>query len=551
MLAKRFEHQLAALQEPASSLRRNAYERLAAIAPPLLVAGGLLARLFSARGKFLNADEAMHYLLSIQPSLRATYNASLNTTHPPLFIIFLHYWGMISSNEFVLRLPSVLAGTAAGAFLYAWVRQVCGRATALIALSLYLFSPALIYTSAEVRQYALLLCFSSAALFLLERGLIRHSALWLLCSAIALYLALLTHYCALIFALSIAIYGLLRIISGKQNRTVVFTWSLTQAGFAFIAAWLWKTHISPIRRRSLTQDVAESYLRGSLFHPGQENFLAFIARANLRLFHFLFSEGAVSALGLVLFAAGIAILFRGCRSTACTETKTNRLLATGLLLPFVINCAAALAGVYPYGGTRHDSYLAIFAMPAVAVAIARWRPRSTPATVLLLALALAVCNFTVVPAGAYIRPKNQSIGLMASAVEYLQRSVPPGSIIVTDYESGLLLSYYVCHKDITHPGQPEGEFYYAQCGPYQTASLLPRLWVFRTTQLPAQLREVAARTSAGQQMWLFQAGFIVDREPELQALLAGHGAPQKFGANILICRISMSRGGKDWKFVQK
>src|ERR1700724_1500887 len=114
-------------------------QRLAAAAPALLILGGLIARLVSAHSKFLNADEAMHYLLAMQPTLGDTYRASLGTAHPPLLIIFLHYWGMISHSEFFLRLPSVLAGTGAGWFLYAWLCDVTDRATAVVALSLLLF----------------------------------------------------------------------------------------------------------------------------------------------------------------------------------------------------------------------------------------------------------------------------------------------------------------------------------------------------------------------------------------------------------------------------
>src|ERR1700688_2301491 len=156
--------------ESISAPRRGLAQRLAPVAPALLILVGLIARLISAHCKFLNADEAMHYLLATQPTLRDTYRASLGTAHPPLLIIFLHYWAMVSHSEFFLRLPSVLAGAAAGWFLYAWLRDATDRATALVALSLLLFSPALIYTSGEVRQYALLLCFMSATLYFLDRG---------------------------------------------------------------------------------------------------------------------------------------------------------------------------------------------------------------------------------------------------------------------------------------------------------------------------------------------------------------------------------------------
>ncbi|HKW16037.1 MAG TPA: glycosyltransferase family 39 protein [Terriglobales bacterium] len=506
--------------------------------PALIVVAGLAARLIGAYSKFLNADEAMHYLLAMQPSLRDAYRASLGTAHPPLLIIFLHCWEQISSSEFFLRLPSVIAGTAAGWFLYLWLREVRDRSTAMIALALFLFSPALIYTSAEVRQYALLLCFMSAALCLLDRAIADDSPMLLLGSGIALYLAVLTHYCALIFGAALAIYGFLRIVSARPRLWLRLLWLVLQAGFAGIAAFLWKTHISTIRHRSLTQDVAQSYLRNSLFHPHQENMLAFFAKANLRLFHFLFSEGAVSVLGLVLFVLGIVLLFRRVRP-AGLRRPSSRELAILLALPFALNCAAAIAGVYPYGGTRHNVYLAIFAMPAVAVAVAEWKPKWKWAKLVAVFIALAVCNFTVTPAGAYIKPKNQKKELMDEAVEYLRAAAPAGSLILTDYESGLLTSYYVCDKDITHAGEPVGFFYHSQCGDYESASLLPRLWVFRADGFPAQLSELAKSISRNQQVWIFQAGFIVDREPQFQALLAKYGcnAPRKFGANILVCRI--------------
>jgi Dolichyl-phosphate-mannose-protein mannosyltransferase len=529
---------------PESISSRGLAQRLVTAAPALLLLAGLIARLLSAHSKFLNADEAMHYLLAMQPTVGDTYRASLGTAHPPLLIIFLHYWAMISQSEFFLRLPSVLAGTAAGWFLYAWLRDVTDRATAVLGLSLLLFSPALIYTSAEVRQYALLLCFMSATLYFLDRALLKKSPALMVASATALYLALFTHYAALIFGMSVAMYGLLRIMTMRLKGPLVVAWIATQAGCVAIAAFLWKTHISVIRHRSLTQDVAESYLRSSLFHPGQENVLLFLGRANLRLFHFLFSEGAVSALGMLLCVTGIVMLLRAGATSGEGRGPSARQLGILLMLPFLINCAAALVGAYPYGGTRHNSYLAVFAMPAIAVAISRWRPSRKWATPLAIAIALAICNSTVTPAGSYIKPKNQRKELMDQTVGYLHASVPAGSIILTDYESGLLLSYYVCHSDITHSGEPTSFFYRSQCGDYESASLLPRLWVFRADTFPEQMHEFARTEPVllrTHEMWLFQAGFIVDREIEFQALLDQYGcsSPRKFGANILACRIGL------------
>jgi len=527
---------MAATQQPSTRMKATLW--LERYAPGLIIVAGLVVRLISAHSKFLNADEAMHYLLAMQPSVSDAYRASLGTAHPPLLILLLHYWEMISRSEFFLRLPSVVAGTAAGWFLYAWLRDVRDRGTAVVALALFLFSPALIYTSTEIRQYALLLCFMSAALYLLDRAIATNSPMLLLSSGTLSCLALVTHYCALIFGLAAAIYGFIRIVSVRTRLSLRLIWLAVQLGFATIAAFLWKTHIAIIRHRPLTQDVAESYLRSSLFHPDEENIFVFLGRANLRLFHFFFSQGAISIAGLLLFAIGIVLLFRE-KSHTSSRDPSSRQLGVLLLLPFAINSVTALAGIYPYGGTRHDVYLAIFAVPTIAVALGYWQPSRRWTKPVAVLIALAVCNFTVIPAGAYIKPKNQRKELMKQAVAYLSTSAAPGSIVLTDYESGLLLSYYVCQKDITHSGQPIGFFYHAQCGNYQSVSLLPRLWVFRAETFPSQISELAKSSLEDHQVWLFQAGFIVDREPEFQALLAKYGCaePRRFGANILVCKI--------------
>jgi len=80
--------------------------------PALLVGVGFVLRLALARFTFLNADETYHYFLSAQPSLAITYKASLTTAHPPLLLVFLHYWSKMGNSELLLRLPAVLAGTA-------------------------------------------------------------------------------------------------------------------------------------------------------------------------------------------------------------------------------------------------------------------------------------------------------------------------------------------------------------------------------------------------------------------------------------------------------
>src|SRR5690349_6003581 len=82
----------------------------------LLLICGFIVRLFYATFLFLDADESLHYWVSVQSSLRAAYHATLATAHPPLFILFLYYWRLLGHSEVILRLPGVLAGLA-----FAWI----------------------------------------------------------------------------------------------------------------------------------------------------------------------------------------------------------------------------------------------------------------------------------------------------------------------------------------------------------------------------------------------------------------------------------------------
>jgi uncharacterized membrane protein len=509
--------------------------------PICLLATGFLVRVIWAASVFLNADEAMHYVLSNQPSFALTYQATLSTAHPPLFIIMLHYWSHVGTSEFILRLPSLLAGTAFCWIIFLWLKQAADTTTAVIGLSLALFSPALIYLSAEVRQYSLLLFFCATSLYLLDRAIAENLADAMLLSLFCLYLALLTHYSSLIFALVLGLYGLLRVRSTGVRGTIYAIWGLGQVVGVALVVFLLKTHI--VNKRRLAQNLADSYLRGSIFHRDENHVLPFILRANVRVFHFLFSQGAISVLALLLFIASMVILLKEARPAIDGRNPSSRQLGFLLLAPFVINCALALGGVYPYGGTRHNSYLAVFAVPGIAAALARWRSPKIWMKPLVITLALAICNLFVVPAGAYIRPKNQRTHLMMQAMEWMHHSLPANAIIFTDLEGALMLSYYYCHSSVVQLYGQVPAFKESPCGGVRVIAIHPKLWIFRAETFPADLQNMEQTFGLipSTPVWLFQAGFMVDKEADFRATLRGFGcpAPQNFGANILICRIAL------------
>lgn len=501
---------------------------------------GLLLRLRLAWTTFLNPDEALHYFLSRQPSLRFAYEASLTTAHPPLMIIFLHYWSRPGTSELFLRLPFVVAGTVFAGVMFLWLEQVATSTAAWFALALFLFAPPLVSLSAELRQYLFLLLFCACCLYFLERAFANNSAGWIAISGVALYLALLTHYSALVFAAAIGIYALICLFEEKRPATFIAVWVGMQSGVVAICIFLFRSQIAKLRQSSLPNEIASTWLHTSIFHRSEDHVLPFTWTKSLRLFRYLFSHGTTGALALILFLFGVAVLLRGVDGNS--SWRKRRGLALLLILPFLITLAAAMAGIYPYGGTRHDVLLAIFAFSGVAVGLDQL-PLSRiiasswikPA---LLVLALVICNVFPSPSGPYIRPANQRLELMQQALNSL-RSLPANSFIFTDAQGSMVLNYYLCGETMPLPySEGTDSLLKFPCGNYYVLTSANTQAGFARSTFPALLQKAWDAVPAEPTIYVFQAGWIDDKEGEwLAELRRMGGTPQNFGPNILLCPI--------------
>ena len=507
-----------------------------------LLAMAFVLRLWNAAHRFLNADEALHYLLSVQTSVVAAYRASLTTVHPPLLILFLYYWGKMGRSELFLRLPSLVAGVLFCWVMFAWLKRVTNYSTALLAFTLLLFSPALVQLSSEVRQYGFLLLFCASALYFLDRAIQGDSVGLMLFSAATLYLALLTHYSSLIFTMTVGIYALLRLLAARSRVGVIVAWIVGQLGALALITVLFVTHISKLRSMNAMEGLISSYLRRSVLQAGT-NPLVFIVRSNLRLFHYFFSQGAVGAVALALFIFSLVLLLRERNAVHVERLPSSRQLAALLIFALAMNCGLALFRLYPYGGTRHNSYLAIFVFPGMAIALSRWKANNRWVKPIAIAVALAICNLFPSPEGEYIRARDQSQAIMAQAVMTL-KSLPENSIIFTDDQGGLLLSYYLCDSKVVQIEQPSFQpLLKAPCGRYSVISLDPQRWTFKPDTFPETLPSVQHTfdLSSGTPLWFFQAGWFIDKEFSLHDELKQFGCsvPETFGHNIFICQIQL------------
>ncbi|MCU1271383.1 MAG: hypothetical protein JWN74_2677 [Acidobacteriaceae bacterium] len=506
---------------------------------PLVLAGFLL-RLRLSWLTFLNPDEALHYFLSHQPSLRLAYEASLTTAHPPLMILFLHLWSRLGSSEFFLRLPFVLAGTLFCWVMFLWVEKVASKKAAWLALALFLFMPSLVSLSAELRQYSFLLLFCACSLDSLEQALAEKSVEWIGLSTGALYLALLTHYSALIFAAAAAIYALSRVLRAKPPIRVTAAWIAGQTGALFICVFLFRSQVSRLRQMGISSEIAATWLRGSIFQHGEDYLPAFAWTKTLRLFRYFFSQGTIGVVGLGLFVLAIVMLLRSAHRG--DPKPWRRELAILLALPFLITLALAIAGIYPYGGTRHDVLLALFAFPGIAIGLDLLpiiRPTAAAGFLkpVLLGAAMLICNLFPSPSGPYIRPGNQRRELMRQAMDYL-RSLPPDSVLFTDAQGSVVLNYYLCDEGMALPFAPEQPLLKLRCGNYYVLTSAATQAGFDRDSFPALLANAWQGVPKETTLYLFQSGWIDDKKEDwLNELRGLGGSPRNFGPNLLLCAI--------------
>jgi Dolichyl-phosphate-mannose-protein mannosyltransferase len=516
----------------AGEIERWLHDHLTKIAVAI-TAAAFVARIVAAGRTYLNPDEALHYLLVNEPSLLLAYKASLTNAHPPLIYLLLYICNLAGHSELMLRLPSILAGTAFCWFAFKWIRALFGEAASLIALIVAAFSPTLIALSAEVREYALLLCCMAAALYFLERAFEEKSVATMWLFSFCLYLAILSHYSAAFFCLAAGVYFLARIADSGCPRKIVNAWATGQLGALAIYLFLYMTHVAKIRHNLA---VWATSFGDTFFQVSQESIFQFSRENTWNIFRYMFVQRYVAGVMLIAFIAGASFLFLQ-EFMSSSRNHRSRHMGIQLLVPFVAVWAAAIAGIYPYVGSRHTIVLAPFAIAGASFVLSAICRQKLWATVLVATLLVSVSSVYGKPSEPGILKANQSRELMASAVSYVRQSIPEGDLIIADQESALPLAYYYCGVENTFfmswSGTNFGPF---SCNRHLIVPL--HFWYLRPEGLAAPFKDVVRshQMKPGDRVWIFQAGWggnlIADlpkQAPRFQCLI-----PRTFGQNITV-----------------
>ena len=501
-----------------------------------ITAAGFVARIAAASSTYLNPDEILHYLLTDQPSLFLAYKASLTNAHPPLIYLLLYLCHLLARSELVLRFPVILAGTAFCWFTFEWINMLFGGAAGLFALIAVAFSPIQIALSAEIREYALLLCCMAAALYFLERAFQEKSLRTVCYFCFFLYLAILSHYSALFFVAACGIYALARFADSKPPRKLLAAWAIGELGALAIYVFLYVTHVAKLKNQvalwalPFGDTFLQSYQQ-SIFH--------FTAVNTWNIFLYTFAQRYVAAAMLIAFGAGLAFLFfRDFTSSParCGFLHGPRHVSIQFLLPFLAVWAAAIAGIYPYVGSRHTTVLAPFILAAASFALAAICRDKLWAAVLAASLLACISNYYGNPSEPGIAKANQNRELMTGAVSYMHQALPAGDLILVDQESSRPLAFYYCEPQPNLLNWSGAEFDELHCQTHSIVTL--HFWHLRAEGLAESFEKMARHygLKPGNRVWVFQAGWKGYLLAQLPHELAQFRcvAPKTFGENITI-----------------
>ena len=278
------------------------------VAAALLI--GLAMRLRLANATYLELDEAYHVWLAV-PGFPDLWRTAHQPTHPPLFIVLLHFWRKLSESEIWLRMIPVLSGELFAWFVYRWLGLVWNRRAGFVAAMLVIFCPAAVHLSAVVRAYTLALALTTAALYCLERALRGGGVRWMWGFAVLLWLGVLAEFPTLFFCVAVGLYVLLRWDELAFERRSRHVWIFSQLAAAGIYIHLLVTQILPLRAEN--QGLVgneDSYFRG-MFPSQGENLLWFLLKGSWAQFHLVMEATPAAAIAVVAFFVALVLVLRG------------------------------------------------------------------------------------------------------------------------------------------------------------------------------------------------------------------------------------------------
>lgn len=506
----------------------------------VLVVIGLLLRVRAAVPTMLNPDEALNFISADHDTLAAAIRGGMTNPHPPLYYILLWLWKFVGRSDFMLRLPSVLAGAAAVWVAFEWMKEVFGRRAGIIGAAALALAPEMVALSAEVRSYAIHVLLVGAMLLFLERALTRRSVQSMLLSGLVLVLAILNHYSALVLMAAIGTYALVGLLVRRPGRAVTMSWLAGQFAALCAATLLYAVHVVGLRGGAMETFAKTGWLRASYFQAGQDSAILFPLRQSRAVFDYLFSSPVVGMLAAALCLLGAVLLIAG----AATQFNRSprREASIILVLPFAAALAAALAGLHPYGGSRHSFYLLTFAVAGISYTLSRVAGRRFGAVLFLLIAAAPAWLLLSRPGGGqYLRPSEQRRFHVRQAVAHVLELIPKYELVLADQQSQIILQRYLCSGPaLVRYGKRFNEL---ECKGVRVVWPVAR-WRFGAKGFTEEIQAVATDygLKQGQTVCVFNAGWGWNLKEELSwKLNIAYPDAKQFGRSVSVLLVPIGQ----------
>ena len=128
---------------------------------------GLILRLYGLGSESLWFDEMWSFRIAQMEPLQIVFSTP-NDNNPPLYYLIVHYWILIAGDsEFIIRLPSAIAGTLAIPVIYGIGSMLFSRSTGLMAALILSLSAYHVRYSQEARAYSLMVFLGLASFYFL------------------------------------------------------------------------------------------------------------------------------------------------------------------------------------------------------------------------------------------------------------------------------------------------------------------------------------------------------------------------------------------------
>lgn len=320
---------------------------------------GVILRLEGFTEWWLNPDEGIYYSVLTREHFADFWARASATAHPPLYFLLLRGMGSLTTDFVWLRSLALVSGSAAVYIFFLVGRELGGSGSraslaGLLSSLALAISPRAIALSQIIRPYMLLVALLAGALYLFLRYLRAPSTRLLVGYAACISLAVLLHYSAV---LGLGVFGCLVLADAARRGSRRPEWRRLLAvhsipGVTLVA--LYFVHLRHLMSGSMSETALQGWLNAYMIGSPSEVWLSVVG------FHSMVVGGdqAVSAALLTLFALGYAVWSR-----AWTPLIV---VGSGLLLAV----AGAVFQLYPFGATRHVSWLLVFVVPVVAWSIA-------------------------------------------------------------------------------------------------------------------------------------------------------------------------------------